>query len=213
MASTYRFYRTPRLGDGLSTATGFRSKLNDLNIIKSVLGGTEDFWNWTDTAMPASLCFVWCDTAKHATIAADPEIFALSPELADIAAVNAWLDGLVGTLSPALVTRLESDGFPLGWMNGATTRRQMFRKVSQRHLIIQQLVKVSDNAFNFFKRNLDETVASVPVGIRNRASAWMVERGMDTTWITGPTLVREVVTFVLGQLNLPVGKLHQELDF
>ena len=211
MASTYRFYRTPRLGDGLSRQTAFRSKLYDLALIIS--DGTQDFWNWPNRAMAVSLCFVWCPSATHAAIAADPEIFPLSPELDDMAAVNTWLDGLVGTLAPALVTRLGSDGFPLLWMNGTTTRRDMFRKVSQQHFIIQKLFANNDNAFNFFKRNIDETIASVPVAIRNRVSAWMIERGLDTSWITGATLVREVVTFVLSELNLPTGKLHVGLDF
>lgn len=209
--ATYRFYRTPRLGDGLSKQTAFRSKLHDLALVVS--DGTQDFWCWPNRAMPVCICFVWCQSATHTTIAADAEIFPLSPELADMAAVNVWLDGLIGTLAPALVTRLEADGFPLGWITGTTTRRQMFRKVSQQHFIIQKLFADNDNAFNFFKRNLDETIASVPVAIRNRVSAWMVERGLDTSWITGASLVREVVTFVLAQLNLRAGRLHAELDF
>jgi len=211
MASTYRFYRTPRLGDGLTRQTAFRSKLNDLGIVRA--DATQDFWSWPNRAMAVSLCLVWCEPVKHVTIAADPDISALSPELADIAAVNAWLDQPVGALPAAIRARLESDGFPLGWVNGATTRRQLWRKIAQQHVIMQRLFAGNDNAFNFFKRSLDETIASVPVAIRNRVSAWMVERGLDTSWITGATLVREVVEFVLAQVNLPKCRLHPELDF
>jgi hypothetical protein len=199
--ATYRFYVARTIGDGLSRATAFRSKLYEY----LVNDGTQDFWSWSNRAWPRQFCLAFCDTTLHATMAADPDIVALSPELADVPAVSTWLDGPVGTLPAGIVTALENGGIPVDWVDGTTTRRQLWRFVSGWHFIVQRFSGSGDvDGFAFMQRNLDNTVSQVPVGARNRISAWMTANGIDSSWIVGATPVRAVVRFILVNGNFPI---------
>lgn len=202
--ATYRFYVALTIGDGLSRATAFRSKLS--NFI--VNDGTKDFWSWSNRAWPRQFCLALCDTTLHTTIAADVDIAPLSPELADVSTVNTWLDGPVGTLPTGVATALEAGGIPVDWIDGTTTRRQLWRFIAAWHFVMQRFNGSGDsNAFAFIKRSLDDTVGQVPAAARNRISAWMSGQGLDTAWITGATKVRAVVRFILANGNFPVMQL------
>jgi hypothetical protein len=78
MALTYRLYRTPRIGDGATPATAFRSKLADL-----VTGPGETFWDWINDARPVRYALALCEPATHAAIDADGSCAALTGQFAD----------------------------------------------------------------------------------------------------------------------------------
>jgi hypothetical protein len=209
MASTYRFYLAATIGDGVSRATAFRSKLSDF----IVNDGTKDFWDWSNRATAFRFCLAWCPTALHTSIAADANVTVLSPELADPAAVAAWLDQDVGTLAAALANKLEAAGIPVDWITAGITRRQLWRFISAWHFITQRMNSAGDtNALAFIRSNLDSTIGSLPAAVRNRASAWMSEKGLDTSWIVAGTKVRAVVRFIIVNGNFPIMS-HSPVSF
>ena len=198
MAVTYRFYLAARTGDGATRQTAFRSKLT----IYIANDGTKDFWSWGNRATAFCCCLAFCDSALHTTIAADVDIVALSPELADGAAITVYLNGLVGTLPVAISNALEAAGIPVDWITAGTTRRQLWRFISAWHFINQRMT-VAERTF--LANNLDSTIGSLTQAARDRIAAWMTANGnLDTTWITGPTLVRAVVKFIIVNGNFPV---------
>jgi hypothetical protein len=199
--ATYRFYLAARDGDGLSHRTAFRSRLTQY----IVADGSQDFWDWSNRATAFRFCLALCSTAKHSQIAADPGVQALSPELADVPAIQAWLDGPIGTDLPlSLQTVLENAGIPVDWIIASTTLRALWQFVLSWHYIAQRVSGVGDNnVLNFLASNLDSTVASLSAVVRTRVSNWMTEKGLDASWITGPTLVREVVKYIVQNLPAP----------
>lgn len=201
MASTYRLYLSATLGDGLSRATAFRSKLTDF----IVNDGTQNCWDWSNRATAFRFCLAWCPSALHTTIAADADVTVLSPELADAAAISTWLDQDVGTLSASLIAKLEAAGIPVDWVAAGITRRQLWRFISTWHFVIQRMSGDGDNnALAFIRSNLDNTVGSLTAAVRNRASAWMTENGVDPSWIVGSTKVRAVVRYIIVNGNFPI---------
>lgn len=204
MASTYRFYVAQRIGDGATTKTALRSKL--ANYIVAASDGT--FWDWSNRSTAFRFCLAFCDTSLHTTIAADVDITALSPELVDEAAVNTWLDGLVGMLPAGISTKLEAAGFPVDWIVANTTRRQMWRFLCIWNVIVQKANgDRAVDALSFIAQNLDATVGSLPANVRNNMSTWMTSRGLDITAITGATKVRAVVKGIINS-----GIFTAELD-
>lgn len=196
---TLRFYLSTTLGDGLSRQTAFRPKLRSY----IVYDGTQDFSDWSNRATAFRFCIADCASALHTTIAADPDVLALSPELADVAAVNAYLDGLVGTLPGPVATALEAAGLPVDWITAGTTRRQLWRFASMWHVVVQALAE-NPNALSFLRTNLGSRVNTIPVAQRNAIQNWMISRGIDTSWITGPTLIRAVVKFIIQSGGIPL---------
>lgn len=193
--ATYRLYLAARLGDGVSHATPFRSKL--ANYISD--DGTQRFWDWSNRATPWRLCLAFCDTTVHATIAADTDITVLSPESADLSALGTWLDGLVGTLPANVATAFENARFPVDWITASTTRRQLWRAISLWHVMVQSANgDGAANALAFIASNLDATVGSLSAAVRNAMSAWMTSRGLDVSQVTGATTIRAVVKGILN---------------
>lgn len=208
--ATYRFYRAPTLGTGASPQDAIRSKLT--NYI--VNDGTQDFWDWSFRTRSARYCLAWSDTTVHATIAADSEITVLSPELADLAAIQTWLDGLVGTLPGPVATVLEADGISTTWLTGATTRRQLWRFIAKLHVLVQKLSSSGDaDLRDLFKNGLATTVSQVPVAARQKVGAWMINQGMDTSWITGATTLRQITHFVVANASFPPLRMLTQIDF
>lgn len=197
--ATYRFYRCSLIAGRL--ANSLRAKI-DLYITGET---AETYWSWAYDVAAVQFCLAFAETVTHALAAADADITPLSPELADLAAVNTWLDGTVGTLGAVLITRLESDGFPVNWIDGATTRRELWRFITLHHVLTQRFRANPDADYlTYFKTNLDNTVNSIPAARRNKVRDWMTNNGMDTTWITGTTQVRQVVKYIAVNANLPM---------
>lgn len=204
---TLRLYLSTRIGVG-TRADPFRSKL--ANFI--INDGTKDFSDWSNRATAFRFALAQCDSALHATIAADPDVVALSPELVDGPAVQTWLDGLVGTIPPAQTTALEAAGIPVDWVDGTTTRRQLWRFISAWHFMCQRMSgEGTTNALLFIASNLDSTVGSLTAPVRNQMSTWMSNHGLDTSWIVGGTLVRAVVKFAITNGAFPVMRIGTSL--
>lgn len=194
--ATYRFYLAPRLGTG-TRQDPLRSKL--ANYI--INDGTMDFWNWVNRATAVTINMAWCESSLHATIDADAEIRAISPELADVAAVDAWLDGLIGTLPTALSNAFENAGMPVHWITGSTTRRQFMRFLAGWTWMVQNM---TDQERTFVANNLDDTMNQIGATARNRMRAWMEGKGLDTSWVVNSTTVRAVVVFIVQNGNYPL---------
>lgn len=132
---TYRFYRAAELGDG-SKNNPLRNALT-AHIVDD--GSGANVWEFLHRARRVRYSLALCDSAVHASIAADSNIQSFSPELADEAAVNAWLDESADTLSAGAIAVLESDGCSMAWTSGATTKREVVRYLARLHVLIGDL--------------------------------------------------------------------------
>jgi len=199
VANTYRFYMATTIGTG-TRADPFRAALTDF----IVADGTQDFWSWFNPTHSVQFCLAWCDPTLHTTIAADSRVTVLSPQWDD---VNTHLDDLVGTIPSGTQTALETNGIPVAWIDASTTYRDVWRWLSKRHIFSQSLIGTGDtNVVNFIKNNLDTTVGSLSAAVRNAGQNWMTNHGLDTSWITGTTTVRQVVKFIIANGSFSIMK-------
>jgi hypothetical protein len=194
MANTYRLYRSPLIGTGVR-GDPFRSKLTQY-IVGNATGQT--FWDWIHDARPVRYALTFCDTTIHPTIAADAQMTVLSAQLADLPALEAWLNEPAGSVPQAIIDVFESDGFHMGWASGATTKREVLRYIAKVHVMIQDLKRLRDNvSIGLFTRALTVPVSDIPVNVRQQMATWMQSMGLDTSWIVGSTLVREVIHYIM----------------
>lgn len=200
MASTWRFYISAKVGTG-ARLDQFRSKVIKIIQDNQGFGPGDRAQDMMNAATPFRFTVALVSPAIHALCVADAQVKAISPELADVDAVNTWLAGLVGTLPAALVTTMESAGIPLDWVTGTTTRLVLLQFIAVWHLMVQR-ASGADNTdvVAFLGRNLDNTSAQVPLAARNAIAAFMDTNSIDRTWITGTTTVRAVVTFIVQHL-------------
>lgn len=197
MASTYRFYMAVTLGDGLSIATAYRSKL--ANYI--VGNATQDFWSWANDTHSVQFCLAWCDPELHTTIAADADIVPISAQLADLSAITTYLDTPIASIPSGVQAALEANGIPVDWIvMGTTTPRTFWRFIAARHFITQKLAD-NPNALQFLRANLDSVVSTLTIAQRNAVGNWMISRDIDTSWIVGSTTVRQVLKFIINNGN------------
>lgn len=196
---TFRYYRSAEI---LNATKGARCSALTRYITAD---GETGFWDWTHEIRPIRYALAYCDSSIHALCAADPEIKPYSPELADLAAVQAWLDSPLSSVSQTIRDQIENDGFSTSWATGATTRRAAFLYISRVHVMLQELRRLKDiDSMEMFDRGLDTTIGSLTVQVRNKVGTWMTNRGLETAWITGPTLVREVIQYIHDNLNWPI---------
>ena len=59
-------------------------------------------------------------------------------------------------------------------------------------------------AMAIFAVGLTATVGDLSSQTRTRVRDWMDAKGLDTTWITNQTLIRQVLQYLLENLNWPV---------
>ena len=197
MALTFRIYRSLVIGDGLSPATAKRSALT--RYIKD--DGESGFWDWTHEAREIRYSLARCDSTVHTLISADVDITAISGEFPDW---QAWLDLPLSSVPLATRNLLESDGFPIGWATAQTTRREAFIYISRIHLMMQELRRLRDmDAMQLFTGGLDATVNTLSAQVRSRVSTWMVNHGLNSSWITGTTTIRQVIHFIVTNTNWP----------
>lgn len=190
---TLALYRCPRIGTGIPP-DAYRSKI--ASTIDGTNGTFED-WALDPGGATGRYVLASCAPAVHAVLVADPEIMQMSPQVADTAALGVWLDGAIGTVAAALRNAIESDGIPIDDFTVSSTRREVWRRIAMRHRIGQLMLGEGDgNALAFLVANLATQVSALTAAVRNRASAWMSERGIDASWIVGTTTVREVLRFI-----------------
>ena len=200
MALTYRLYRCVTIGSGrlvtvVDPVKGStqridpkRSKLDDY--VKQD-GSGSTFWDWINDGRAMRVCLARCESAVHTVIAADPGCTALSPELATVADLDAWLDtaGIPG----AVVTRLEADGFPTEWITAGTTRRELLRALSRHHVTLQWAWRDRVTALlAAHSLTLDSTLNQLTAAQRNAISSWCTSRGVDVSGLTASSTIRQL---------------------
>jgi hypothetical protein len=196
MASTYRFYISALVGTG-TRADPKRSRV--MQIVQANGGGqVNDMMN---AATPFRFSVAFVDSTVHALCVADPNVKALSAELADQAAVDAHMASPVGVIPNGLKNVMEGAGIPLDWVDPVNnTDRDTWAYVATWHFMVQRASgQDQTNVVAFLGNNLDSTVAQVPAAARNAIAAFMDGLGIDRTWIVNTTLVRAIVTFIVNR--------------
>lgn len=200
---TYRFYRCDQIGDG-TRSNPFRSVLTAY-VTQNESG--EGFWDLINRAVPTRYAVARTLHSVHLSIDGDVRCTALSSELADITAVNGWLDGTHDGVGNSV---FEGDSISMAWTTQSTTRRQVFRYLVRQHAVIQNIRGVRENlALLVLAGNLDARVNTFPSGQRQAVARWMNSKGLSTTWITGSTTVRQVLQFILENADWPVLSLGE----
>lgn len=203
MALTFRFYRSTQIGDG-SKINPWRSKLTEY-VAEDATGA--GFWDWLNPVRELRYALVRCESLLHIAIAADADIMALSPELADEAELITWLDTAVN-LTANQITRLENDGISTAWMSAQTTARQILRYAGWLHVFYGDFMSSHADAVEFLLTNLDTTIGQLTQAVRSRARDWITSKGLDVLWIQNSTTVRQVIQYVLENItwpNIPFG--------
>lgn len=194
---TFRFYRTAQIGTGTRN-DAFRSAM-DRYIVAD--GSGQNFWDWIHDGRPLRYVLARATTATHLTAELDPDITPVSPEMPDLEAVRLWLDSPV-LADVTLTTTLENDGISTSWASQQTTRRQVFRFLSRLHVVTQDIRRIDGaDALRFFREGLDTSISQVPPAVREAFRTWMQSKGLDAGWITGSTTVRQVVHYVMSNID------------
>lgn len=218
-----RIYIAPQIGSGMmldpnpanwSDTTGpYRSLLNNLI---DILAG-DRFDEIDHPARRISICCVEASSATLDLIDADVRVTPVIPvRAADRAALAVILSSPFSSYSlawrNAARTKLESWGINTKWITGSHTMKDVLRQVVK----ICSVAQVADghgqtNVKEFLKENLDTTIANVPTAYRTAASAWLQNKGIDASWITGSTTVRQVVATLPGHFAALYGRnvFHQ----
>lgn len=196
MALTYRFYVSALTGTG-TRADPRRSTV--AKIIQANGGGqVSDMMN---VATPFRFSVAFVDSAVHALCVADANVRAVSPELADQAAVDTHMASPVGVIPNGLKTVMENAGIPLDWVNAVSnTDRDVWTYVATWNFMVQRASGQGlVNVVAFLGNNLDSTIAQVPAAARNAIASFMDGLGIDRSWVLNSTLVRAVVTFIVNR--------------
>lgn len=155
-------------------------------------------------ARDISACVAETSGSIHAQIVADSLIFAVSP-LYDNR--DAWLAGLnspVNNISSAsaIKQKLEDFGVNMDWISGSHTLRQAFRYIMAHHLLAQTIKGKKITEFtSFLQENLTSEMSAIPIAVKDRVKAWMVNKGLAINWITNLTTVRQVLHYILNNLS------------
>lgn len=218
-----RIYIAPQIGSGMmlspdpstwSDTTGpFRSLLN--NFITPANG--EGFDEIDHPGRRVSICTVDASTATLNAIDADVRVIAAIPIRATDRAHLAQILATPFSSYPlawrnAARTKLESWGINTEWITGSHTMKDVLRQVIK----IFSVCQVADgqgqaNVKEFLKQNLDVQVSAIPVAQRTAIGGWLQSKGIDVSWVTGTTTVRQVVNTLPGHFAKLYGRnvLHR----
>ena len=213
---SYRLYRALIVDRPSNTGPGTKrvSKLADH--IPSVLDPDATFQDVSASVKNSSYALAKCDPATHALIAADPDIVALSPEGADKAAIDAWLDAQANPIPAVFTNTVEGDGFSLSWVSDGVTRRQVFNYILRCWRAVQNSVGAENESASYvgckqlFAKSLTQTWNSLTNAQKNAVKAWLEAKGMDTSAVANNTPVRTVIHSILSQVlwvPLPLGEV------
>ncbi len=177
-------------------ATGpYRSLLN--NLINASNG--DNFDEIDHPARRISICTVEASSATLDAIETDVRVIPVIPlratdrtHLATI--LSAPFSNYPLAWRNAARAKLESWGINTEWITGSHTMKDVLRQVIK----IFSVAQVADgqgqsNVKEFLKGNLDVQISAIPVAQRTAIGAWLQNKGIDTSWITGTTTVRQVV--------------------
>jgi len=218
-----RIYIAPQIGSGLmlspdpstwSDTTGpYRSLLHNL-----VDGQAGDSFDEIDhPARHISICTVEASVATLDLIDADARVTAAIPvRAADRTALAAILAAPFSSYPlawrNAARAKLEAWGINTELITGSHTMKDVLRRVIK----IFSVAQVADghgqtNVKEFLKQGLDVQVSAIPAAQRQAIGAWLNSKGIDTSWITGSTTVRQVVNTLPGNFAALYGRnvLHR----
>jgi hypothetical protein len=194
-----QLYVAPQIGTG-TRADPYRSVIQ--NYIDISAG--ESFDEIDFPSRRKSICAVFALQATHDVINADNTIIPLLPSIQpDEAAWHAILDTPLtefpSAWKTAASTKLEAAGIPVDWIISTTTLRDLLRYILRVFAWCQIVTGQGNvNVMAFLSNNIDATVGSLSTAQRNAVRTWMQGVGLDTLWILGTTLVRQVVTFIVN---------------
>jgi len=200
-----RIYIAPQIGSGMlvdpnpanwSDTTGpYRSLLNKyVNVSEG-----EGFEEIDHPARRISICTVEASATTLDAIEADGRVIPVLPiratdrtHLAQI--LNAPFSSYPLAWRNAARTKLESLGVNTEWITGTNTMKDVLRQIIKLFSVAQ----VADghgqaDVKEFIRGNIDVQVSAIPASQRQAIGAWLQSRGIDTSWITGATTVRQVV--------------------
>jgi len=211
VSPTYRLYRAPAVTVSTPHGSVTRDRLADYVVEDGSGAALYDVGNLAGRAYFYALAVA--ESAVHAQIAADPTVTALSPELADPAALAAWLDAPALPLGPAAAV-LSGDGFPVAWVRPDHTRRQVFAHAFR---IWKLCAYATGDAATYpgapavFAAALAGTFGGLSAAQRQDFRAWLETGvGIDTTNVViGTSRIEQVLNFAAnnwpGLTPVPLG--------
>ena len=198
-------YLAPQIGTG-TYLDPYRSLLN--NIINIPAG--EWFDEIDHPVRRLSVCCVHASDSTHATIVANPQVIPLSSVALDDLTFSAQMDSKAG-VSSANITGLESKGLNMAWMSIGTTTRDLISMILRGCQFAQRAEGDNVGALKeLILANLDNTVGTFTVTRRNVIKNWMSSKGLATGWITNSSTVRQIIHFIMMNMNWPKIKLSKE---
>lgn len=211
-----RIYIAPQIGSGMllsynpktwSDTTGpWRSLLH--NFVNTANG--DRFDEIDHPARRISIVTLEAEVAVHDAIDADSRIVPVIPLRAtDRLHLKQILEAPFSSYPlawrTAARTKLESWGVNTEWITGSNMMKDVIRQVVKIFSVAQMADgQGQTNAIEFLKGNLDVQVSAIPTAQRTAIGTWLQGKGIDTTWITGTTTVRQVV----ASLPASIGKLY-----
>jgi len=215
---TIRIYIAPQIGSGMmldpnpanwtDTTGPFRSILH--SFINPANG--DNFDEIDHPARRISICTVEASAAVLTAIEADVRVTPVIPLRATDRAHLATILATPFSSYPlawrnAARAKLEGWGIDTSGITGSHTMKDVLRVVIKMFSVAQ----VADghgqvNVKAFLTENLDTQVSAIPVASRQAIGAWLQSKGIDTSWITGTTTVRQVVATLPGHFAALYGR-------
>ena len=205
-----RIYLSPQIGTG-TMIDPWRSRIN----LYIQLG--EYFDEWNNHGRHVSICFVDAIQASHDAIAADALIIPLSRMHTDDADLNLGLDAPLSQFTDPelnnLKAGLENAGIDTAWSTPATNLRALIR-VALRNIYLNQTSDGREPLFiEFLGANADNTFGSLRLIVRNRIRNWFQNHGLDDSWITQQTTLREIRRYIIENYSFPRIRIFRGIEF
>lgn len=195
-----RFYIAPQIGSG-TTYYPYQSLLNDFIHVEN----GEWFAEMDNPARRLSICCVVAEASTHTAIAADSRVIVCSPLADDKADMRTKLEQTFNSVPNVAVlkTKLEAIGINTAWISGSDTLRTGLRYLLK-VFTVGQFVDGEEvgEVREFLKSNLNTQVSAVPAAIRDKVKNWMQNKGLAIAWIVGTTTVRQVIHYIVSNLNI-----------
>jgi len=145
---------------------------------------------------PWAFVVVDVSPAQHSAIIANADAIAVPQDIDDQIGAN------LGTVQ----TKLEVMNIPSGWVNAGMTYRFVVRMILYLFVLMQDFKRLDVLAARFFASGLtlNNTVADIPVAVRQRLIAAAQSRGLDTSSITLATTIRVALFTLIQQYRFPL---------
>lgn len=118
----------------------------------------------------------------------------------DVTVIPANLDSAIGGALSAVQAALEALHIPAGWVTSGHTYRQVIGKVGRLFQILQRFTGRERRTFFESGVTLDTAISALTTAQRTALLATAQSLALDTSAITGATLMRQALKLVLDQL-------------